>query len=373
MTPLLRIVSCLAMIACGEIAAPLLASEPLRQALEAELAAIECPGAIVGFVQGNAAPQVFVLGMADVDSKAPMQRDFHMRVASVTKPFLGTAVLKLCDEGKLSLDDPIEQYVPSVPGGDAITLRQLGNNTSGLFNGIENKEFQAAIVAEPQRVWRDTEILAFATSQPVYNEPGAAWRYSNTNAVLLGMAIEKATGESYERAIERHVLEPLRLRQTGFATTPGPPAPAPSAYRNGYKHKWLGYGDTFYNVTPYSAAWTGAAGNMYSTVDDLLRAGEAIAKGTLVSAAAREELHHWVPTTQAGLEYGFCIGKQHEAIGHLGDVPGFAAYMGYLPARDLTLVVLANLSNAKDGSSPSERLRDLVIRHLAQEDASEGK
>src|SRR5262245_61413212 len=106
--------------------------QSLTAEMEHELAAMECPGAIVGIAVGSNTPEVYLLGVADVDTKKPMQRDFHMRIASVSKPFLGTAILLLADEGKLSLDDPVAKYVDGVPAGDKITIRQLANNTSGL-------------------------------------------------------------------------------------------------------------------------------------------------------------------------------------------------------------------------------------------------
>jgi D-alanyl-D-alanine carboxypeptidase len=82
----------------------------------------------------------------------------------------------------------------------------------------------------------------------------------------------------------------------------------------------------------------------------------------LLSDKSRAEFHKWVETSRPGLEYGFCVGKANGWIGHTGDLPGFASFLGYLPETDTTLVVLTNLSNNKDGTSPAERLRDVVIR-----------
>jgi D-alanyl-D-alanine carboxypeptidase len=349
---------------CGSVTQVGRANDKLRDALVAELNAMECPGALVGVLVGKEPPQVFCVGVADVKTKAPMQRDFHMRIASVTKPILGTAVLLLADEGKLSVDDPMSKYVSDVPGGETITLRQLANNTSGLFNSIENKEFQAAIVTDPKRPWPAKDILAAAFAKPSYHEPGKAWRYSNTNAVLLGEVIDKVAGTPHAKFINERVLKPLGLAQTGFVPDATVPPPAPSSYRNGYEHKWLGYGQTFYDVTEYSAAWSGAAGNMYSTVDDLLKAAKPIATGALLSEKSRGELHSWVKSTRAELEYGFCIGTSHGWQGHYGDVPGYSSFMGYFPAKDISLVTLTNLSNNKDGTSPAERMRDVVIKYL---------
>jgi D-alanyl-D-alanine carboxypeptidase len=341
------------------------ADDALKQALDQELTAMECPGALVGILVGDKEPTVYALGVADVDTKAPMQRDFHMRVASVTKLFVGTAILLLADEGKLSLDDPISKYVDNVPGGDKITLRQLGNNTSGLFNTIENKDFQAIIVKEPRRPWTAEEILHYAFTQPSYHAPEEKkFRYSNTNSVLLGEVLKKVTGQSYADFINEHIIKPLGLKETGFIADADVPPPASSSYRNGYPDKWLGYGKVFYNVTGYSSSWTGAAGNMYSTVDDLLAAGKALTTGKLLSEESRHVLTDWVPTGYENVRYGFCLGERDGWVGHTGDVPGYSNFLAYFPDKDTTVVTLSNLSNNADGTSPAERLRDIVIKEL---------
>lgn len=337
---------------------------PLETKLREAIAEMECPGALVGVMVGSEPAQVYALGNADQESRSPMQRDCFMRIASVTKPFVGTAVLMLADEHILSIDDKIAKYVSGVPEGDKITLRQLANNTSGLFNSIENKDFQAAILASPKRTWSAEEILRFAFAKPAYHPPGTQWRYSNTNAVLLGEVIDKVSGMPHAKFIEQRICAPLKLQHTGFVQDALLPDPSPHGYRNGYETKWLGYGKTFYDVTGYSASWTGAAGNMYSTVDDLLKATKPLVTGALLGNESKRELMTWGPTGQPELDYGFCLGRYQNWQGHLGDVPGFSSFAGYLPARDTTIVVLANLSNCKDGTVPAARLRDIVINHL---------
>ncbi len=326
---------------------------------------MECPGALIGIAIGDKKPTVYTLGVADVDTKKPMERDFHMRIASVSKPFLGTAILLLADEGKLSLDDPVAKYVDGVPAGDKITIRQLANNTSGLFNSIENKDFQAAIVGDPKHQFTNAEILQYAFAKPSYGPPGEKFRYSNTNAVVLSQVIEKITGKPSAEFIHERVIKPLGLHHTDYLTEAAVPPPAPSSYRNGYENKWLGYGKTFYNVTAYSSSWSGAAGNMYSTVDDLLKAAKPLATGKLLSEKSRKELTNWLPTNYMNIQYGFCLGELGGWIGHSGDVPGYCSYMGYSPKEDIAIVVLANLSNNKDGTSANERLRDIVIKNLS--------
>jgi D-alanyl-D-alanine carboxypeptidase len=335
-------------------------SPPLVDQLNAKLSEMHCPGALVGIFPNDGPAQTFALGVADVDTHAPMKIDMHMRVGSVMKPILGTVVLQLCDEGKLSLDAPLSDYVRNIPRGKFITLRMLGNNTSGLFNTIENKAYQKAIMADPTKQWTPAEILQQTFEFEAYHYPGTAWRYSNTNAVLLGMCIEKVTGHTFAEEIQTRICGPLKLTHTGVPMQAEIPEPHPSAYRNGYPKKVIGYGNTFYNVSNYSASWTGAAGNLYSTLADLGRLCRPIMMGETLSEASRKELHAWGPTGYPEFDYGFAIARRAGAIGHTGDVPGYNANCFYDPQLKTSFVVLTNLSNNADGTMPADELTKIA-------------
>ena len=339
----------------------------LKQKLSARMEQMDCPGALVGVFSDQGEAIRLALGVSNVDTGQPMSLDMHMYVGSVMKPFLGTVVLQLADERKLSLDNPISKYVDEVPLGDQITLRMLGNNTSGLFNTIENKEFQKAIMKAPERVWDPTEILGYTFVKQSYYSPGEKWRYSNTNAVLLGLCIEKVTSQPLISSIKQRVWEPLGLTNSGIADERGLPEPHPSAYRHGYKDKVIGYGDVFYDVSNYSSSWTGAAGSMYATLEDLGRAAKPLATGKLLSSTGKKELRRWVDAGHEDYQYGFAVGKKGGGIGHPGDVPGYNAFFAYYPKRDMSVIVLTNLSNNKNGTMPAEELAKLITKDLGIE------
>ncbi len=335
--------------------------EELEGELLARMAEMDCPGALAGVFPAEGEPVRMALGVADVETKEPMTLDMHMCVASVMKPFLGTVVLQLADEGKLSLDDPVSKHVEGVAGGEGITLRMLGNNTSGLFNTIENKAFQQAIMQDPGKAWKPREILEYTRGKEPYFAPGEGWRYSNTNAVLLGLCVERVTGKELGGTIRERVLAPLGMLSTAVPVGEQLPEPHPSAYRHGYEDKVIGYGDVFYDVSDYRPSWAGAAGDMYSTLDDLGRAAKPLATGQLLGRDGKQELHRWVEVGYAGYEYGFAIGRRGGGIGHPGDVPGYNAWVAYFSESDASVVVLTNLSNNKDGTMPAEELAKMLI------------
>ena len=337
----------------------------LEQNLKNRLTEMQCPGALIGVFPDAGKPTRIAVGVGDLNTKQPMTLDMHMRIGSVSKPFLGTVVLQLAAEDKLSLDDPIAKFVDGVPQGRDITLRMLGQHTSGLFNSIENADFQQAIMIKPGKAWQAEDILSFSFSQHPYNAPGTQWRYSNTNAILLGMVVEKVTGNKYEDEIYSRICVPLGLKRTNAPKDGKLPLPHPIAYRNGQKAKVIGYGDVLYDVTGYSSSWTHAAGNLYSTLDDLGKAARCIATGSLLSKHGRKELFDWSDTKRENLQHGFFIFQYKDgSIGHAGDVPGYNAVIKYYPAKRLSIVALTNISNNKDGTMPAEELAELTIQSL---------
>ena len=184
------------------------------------------PGAIIG-IWAPRGQYVRAVGVADKVTGAPMNTDFYSRIGSETKTFTVTAVLQLADQGKVGLDDPIANYVAGVPRGDRITLRQLARMQSGLYNYTDSRAFQQAYLADPQRQFSPRELLAFAFAEPPVHLPGQAFRYSNTNTVLLGLVVEKVSGQSLPDYIRDHIATPLSLSHTIFPTTNAFPGHTP--------------------------------------------------------------------------------------------------------------------------------------------------
>lgn len=354
--------------------------ETLRTSLATRMQQLRVPGAVILIQDPQRGIWSATIGTSDLRSAAPIAPDMHFRIGSITKTFTGTVILQLVDEGKLKLDDPVAKYRPEVPNGANITIRQLLNMTSGLFNYTEDLAWNQALDANPQRNWTPQELVAIGFAHPPYFPPGTDFHYSNTNTVLLGRIIEQVTGNHVEDEFATRIFKPLGMNNTlmprgGVATIP---APYPRGYLYGTNVESLDAkiftGDEALRVnaaagqpadwTDMSPSWAWTAGGAISTVADLGIYAKALASGTLVSAAAQRERLTYVPSAPGAPTYGLAIANFGGYIGHDGSLPGFQSFEGYNPTTGTTVVVLTNLQNAPDGHGTANELTMLIIGAL---------
>jgi D-alanyl-D-alanine carboxypeptidase len=309
----------------------------LERATVSELRRQRLPGVIVGVRRDGRAPWIAVRGHANLQTLRPMRRDEHVRIGSVTKAFVTSLVLRLAQEGKLRLDEPIADYVAGIPDGERITLRQLANMTSGLADDFASPDF--ALPYLTGETFTPMQLVGLGVSQPSLFSPGTAWAYSNTNTVLLGLVIEKVTGQSLAEALKRRVFAPLGLRGTTLPSLPRLPKP----YASGYTYQTINgrLGDATFNSP--TATW--AAGGIVSTVPDLLAAARMFGTGKpLLSAATQRQRTRWVgfPPNSPLQRYGLGVFDFDGWIGHNGGIPGYTTIAWYLPHEHLSLVVAVN-------------------------------
>lgn len=322
------------------------------------------PGAVVAVYRANKPALIATVGYADADKKTPMSADCHFRIASLSKVFVGTAVLTLIDEGKVSADDTIDKYVKDVPNGNKITLRHLATHRAGVFNLIESKTMKEKFSADPAKWWTEDELLAVALKAPAYFEPGEKHHYSNAHTVLLAKVLEKATGKPWQDEVAARVFKPLKLTHTSVAKDNKMPAPFARGYAlGGEKTPFFVRGDVRHDVTETSPSWWGAAGNIISTADDLGKAAKPLATGALLKEKGKKELLSWTTADQPGFEYGFHIEKVDGMIGHDGDVPGYQTVMYYLPEHDATVVGMGNLYGWSVRGMPTNSLVKAAVAH----------
>ncbi|MFF7738712.1 serine hydrolase [Streptomyces sp. NPDC007984] len=269
------------------------------------------------------------------DLKTHKQRSVrdHYRVASISKTFVATVVLQLEAEGRLSLDDTVDRWLPGLVRGNGhdgrrITIRQLLNHTSGIFDYLEDPGFQQTYMtadgfmkhrfdeAAPE------ELLAIAMKNRPYFEPGASFAYSNTNYLLAARVIEKATGHDYGDEIDRRIIAPLHLSSTSVPTRITLPRPSSRAYS---KLALTATGPT-YDVTELNPRLAYGSGQMVSSSADLTRFYSALLGGRLLPPEQLKEMKTTV-ASGAGRRYGLGLADRELSCGvhvwgHDGGITG---------------------------------------------------
>jgi D-alanyl-D-alanine carboxypeptidase len=338
-------------------------AQRLDTAVNQAMTAAGVPGAIIG-IWGPDGTYVRAFGVADKTARAPMKTDFYSRIGSVTKTFTVTGVLQLADQGKLGLDDPIAKFVDGVPQGDKITLRQLARMQSGLFNYSASPAFQQAMFADPRRAFTPHELLNYAFAQPNQFPPGDGFEYCNTNTVLLGLVVEKVSGQPLHSYIQDHIVIPLGMSHTSFPTTNAFPEPHPQGYTvqtaDGKEAA----------ATDWNPSWGWAAGAMISTLDDMRIWAPALATGKLLTPQMQAQRLQTVgsPGMPPQDGYGLGIFNLGGWIGHNGSLPGYQTVVVYLPQKRTTLVILVNTDIEYQGSEPSTTLATAITKELTPDD-----
>jgi len=293
------------------------------------------PGVAVLVARGDQLLYRGARGMASIELGVPMNPDQMFRIGSVTKQFAATALLKLIDEGKAKLDDPLSKFLPDYPKGESVTLRQLLNHTSGIksYTGIPG------YMGNPVRRELSTkELLAEFKDLPADFAPGGKWAYNNSGYVLVGAVIEAISGKPWHQYVDEVLLGPLKLSHTAY---PGETRLLKGMV-NGYDFDpKLGVID----AGLISMTQPHAAGALVSSVDDLWHWNLALHGGKLLSPASYARM-----ITPEGVAvasnygYGITAGKlRGEAmLQHGGGIHGFVSSLAYLPQSQISIVLLRN-------------------------------
>ncbi|WP_459500550.1 serine hydrolase domain-containing protein [Bacillus sp. C1] len=303
----------------------------------------------------------YATGVADLSNKQPMKTDYRFRIASVTKTFTATVVLQLAGENRLNLDDSIEKWLPGVVQGNGydgnqITIRQILNHTSGIAEYSRSKE--ADFFTNIKKSFTAEELVKIGLSLPPDFVPGKGWSYSNTGYVLLGILIEKVTGNSYAEEIETRIVEPLELSNTFL--------PGNSSVIPGTKHA-RGYfkpdgASELKDVTYYNPSIGSSAGDMISTADDLNKFFSYLLSGKLLKEQQLKQMLTTVPTGSAEI-VGYGLGIYETKLpngvsiwGHGGGIPGFATFVGGTLGGKHTLAANLNSLEKANSSNPFQNI-----------------
>ena len=319
----------------------------LEDAVKSTLQTFGVPGAAVG-VWTQQGQWILTTGLGDEATERSVRRSDHFAIRSVTKSFTVTLVLQLVNDsnGTINLDDPIGNYLDGIPNGETITVRQLANMTSGLFNYTQDETFVDEFRKDLTRSWTTDELLSFAFDGSAHNQfnfqAGTQYEYSNTNTLVLGKLVEVLAGKPFEEVLEERILEPLKLEETAFLS--GTKLPRPSV------HGYNGMGDDgrpLKIVASFSSQ--GFAGGMVSTLHDLGKWGGALATGALLPPDLQRQrfvTRATAPDVHSPLydHYGLGMGEVAGWWGHTGDGLGFEAGVFHQIERNQTIAILLNES-----------------------------
>lgn len=301
------------------------------------------PGVVVGVWAPGQGTHVKAYGTADIETGEAMQTADRVRIASITKTYVATVILQLVDEGKLSLDETIERYLPQIPNAQGITIRELLNHTSGLYD-YEDQAFMRSVAQNPMKAWTPAELINVAVSHPPAFAPGSSCVYSNTNYTALGMIIEQVTASPLGEEIRKRIIIPLGLLDTEFPLTPD--------MTGQYSHGYMDMNNTgkLTDITRIDMSWDWAAGAMISDLDDLKVWAKALGIGELISDDMQRQRLAWIDMPEfANLaSYGLGIMKVGPFIGHTGADPGYNSAMYYVPEKEAVIVVLFNYCSGAD-------------------------
>jgi D-alanyl-D-alanine carboxypeptidase len=336
------VVALLAVLLLGVSAAPAAKPKPKRANLGSvarELVKSGAPGAIV-YVRTPTGARAGVAGYADRSAHISMRASDRYRIASVSKAFVSVLILQLEAAGKLDIDDPVGKYLPGVvPNGGAITLRELMNHTSGLFNYTDDTAFVNDPITSFSRAWSPAQLLALAFAHPPNFAPGTQWSYSNTNYIVLGLVVEAVTGEPLGQVLQERIFTPLDLTSTSFPST----IELAPDFVHGYVRL---AGSPLIDISPgLNPSWGWAAGAVVSTAKDVTTFYRALFTRKLLPAPQLSEMETPSPTSG---NYGLGIAKAFPVCGyaftHTGDFVGWQniAYSTANGTRQAVVMVNVN-------------------------------
>ena len=346
------------------------------------------PGVVV-FLRTPQGEFTVSYGTTLLGATSPPAADTHFRIASNTKTMTAAVIVLLAQEGKLSLNDPVSKYVPGVPNGDNITITELLNMRSGLYDYTSDRIISKTIDTDPAKVWTPAEVLAIAFAHPPNFSPGKQYEYNNTNYALLGLVAEKVDGKPLAQIMHDRWFGPLNMQNTELPSSTVNTIPKP------YSHGYL-YGSSSVALVgepPYSPeiqaaaragtllpkdytnvnhSFASAAGGVISTANDLAIWIKALVGGKVLNADYQrrwfDSLQPEDPSKPNGQKYGYGIVQlswgPNTIYFHGGETPGYNSKISYDLANDVTLIIWTNLTVSLDGQQTANTLWVKVLDHI---------
>lgn len=314
------------------------------------------PGLSLAIVKKDNSLIALVSGYSDKEKNRKLKTSDRMLQGSVGKTYVSAIALQLIKKGKIKLEEKVSTYLgvhewySKIPDAAAITVRMLMNHTSGITRYEFKEQFLKDLTANPGKVWLPEELVSYVWDEKAPFNAGEGWDYSDTNYILLGMIIEKVTGEKYYDLLKKNILTPFNLLNT-----------LPSDSRNlkglvqgyagdanefGGKDKMIGP-DGLFIINP-QFEWTG--GGIYSTTSDLAKWGKLLYEGKVVETAL---LFSSAVPAKLGKDTKYALGviirstSSGIAYGHSGFFPGYMTELFYFPEYRMSVAIQCNSSDFK--------------------------
>jgi CubicO group peptidase (beta-lactamase class C family) len=314
------------------------------------------PATLIGVWDNKGGSFIRAFGDADLEKKVPVTPADHFRIGSNTKTFVISVLLQLVAEKKLSLDDPLSRFSlgVTIPNAENITVRELCNMRSGLFEAYDTPQF-AQLDWKVPKDFNPRTLIGWAMQQKPYFPPGKGYHYSNTNYLLIGMIIEAITQDSVGNQIHKRLLEPLGLKQTFYPETEAMPAPWVHGYHLDKQGNW----EDISNTVP--VAFMGSAGAMISDMNDIRQWIKLYVTGKTCGAGTYNDLINCIPFL-GNTSFGLGITCSEGWYGYTGALPGYNTADYYSPETGLTVLAWINYQ-AKE---PVEGVASVMVRDIAR-------
>ena len=322
----------------------------------------------------------------------PSTTDMHFRNGAVAIFYVATLLLRLVDQGVVTLDDPLANWLPDLPDADAVTLRMLANMTAGYPDFEQSPKLNSILYSDPFHQWTPEEQIALGMETPRVFAPGTNWDYSHSDYVILGQALERITGQPLDAALQEQVLGPMGLHNTMNFSTAEIPEPVLHAFSS-ERREVLGIpaGTRFYEESTFwNPSWTLAQGAIQTTdIVDMTTTAEAVGEGTLLSPESHQEqiepklLGFGTPvagcpachTLDERYSYGLGVVISGDWILQNPLFGGYGAVTGYLPPKKIAVAVATTFGEGafdEQGNYRHATQHDMFVaigNHLAPDHA----
>jgi D-alanyl-D-alanine carboxypeptidase len=341
-------------------------------ALQARLAELRkrytMPGVSVTIIWPDGRSWSGVSGWANLKTRMPVYGGTAFAIGSVTKTFMAALILDLAEERRLSLNDRVRRWLPTARVSSSVTIRQLLDHTSGVYDFFSNPTIDAALLADKRRVWTSSRALSYVRSP--YFAAGKGWHYSNSNYVLLGQIVRRVTGRTVAAELRRRFVNPLGLSRTfmqGVETRRSTVATAYVQRGWGTSLRQVSQSDGT-SIAPFTSVTTAAgnAGAIAASSRDLAVWARALYGGAVLeptSLTAMEDVSHSV-SVGATRRYGLGLMEEwfggRRTYGHTGRLIGSRSSIRYLPDYGFTIAVVTN-QDRYSSDSIGTPLMDIAI------------